>query len=335
MRNHFNWMRVAGILALWMVLGASSLPAQTVTPSPALVVLNKADSQLAIIDPATLKVVAKVGTGNIPHEVVVSPDGKIAVATNYGPQRNGTTISVIDLVAQKELHRVDLPGLTGPHGAAFFNGKAYITVEGSKAVAVYNPATNTIEAVLPIGQDGTHMLVPTKDGRSFYTANIGSNSVTAVKLKADGSLASSTNIPVGKGPEGIDISPDGKEVWAANSGDGSVSIIDTATGKLQKTFDVGTKHSNRLKFTPDGKLVLLSDLGSGELLILDAATRKELKRLKLGISAEGILITPDGARAFVAVSGDNKVAVIDLKSLAVTNTFQSGSDPDGMAWAVR
>src|SRR5215469_5301745 len=99
-----------------------------------------------------------------------------------------------------------------------------------------------------------------------------------------------------EGPEGIDISPDGTEVWAAGSGDGTVTIIDTTTKKVTDTVNVGTKHSNRVKFTPRGKWVLISDLGSGELLVMDAGTRKEVKRLKLGKSAEGILIAPDDSR---------------------------------------
>src|SRR5579883_2175316 len=87
--------------------------------------------------------------------------------------------------------------------------------------------------------------------------------------------------------------------------------------KVEK-LDVKTKRSNRLKFTPDGKLVLISDMGTGELVIVDAAARREVKRLPLGKSAEGILVQPDGSRAFVAVSGDNKIAVVDLKTLEVT-----------------
>ena len=72
---------------------------------------------------------------------------------------------------------------------------------------------------------------------------------------------------------------------------------------------------------------------AGELVVLDAKTRKEVKRLKLGKGPEGILIVPDGSKAFVAVSGDNKVVVLDLKKLEVTGTFETGNDPDGMAWA--
>ena len=151
-------------------------------------------------------------------------------------------------------------------------------------------------------------------------------------MGADRQSWSITNITVGKGPEGMDLSPDGKELWAANSHDGTVSIIDAATKKVAQTIDVQTKFSNRLKFTLDGKLVLITDMGSGDLLAMDVANRKEVKRLHLGNSVEGVLIAPDGARAFLALSRDNKVAILDLKTLSVITTFTTGEDPDGMAW---
>jgi len=324
--------------------------AQLKTPHRALVVLNKDASELAIVDPRTLQVVARVATGPIPHEVAVSADGKIAVATNYGAHQDGTTLSVIDLDAQKELHRFDLTNvigpngeefgdLIGPHGIQFFNGKFWFTAEGSKKIARYDPITNKVDWTHEIGQNRTHMLVIASKGAAIYTSNVNSDSVTALVAVGVSSgknvysgWADNIVIPVGKGPEGIDISPDGKEVWAANSGDGTVSIIDAAALKVKATVDVGTKHSNRVKFTPDGKYVLISDLGSGELVVMDASARKEVKRLKLGTSTAGILIVPDGSKAFVAVSGDNKIAIVDLKTFEVVKTFETGKDPDGMAW---
>jgi YVTN family beta-propeller protein len=186
-----------------------------------------------------------------------------------------------------------------------------------------------------LGQNRTHMLVFSKDRSQIFTSNIQSDSVTLLQRSADPTGWTATNISVGKGPEGGDLSPDGREFWAANSGDGSVSIIDVATKKVVKTLDLGTSRSNRLKFTHDGKLVLVSDLGSNALLILDAASRKEVKRLNLGRQPEGILIAPDGAHAYVAVAGEKTVAVLDLKTLEVTARISTGDGPDGMAWAVR
>jgi YVTN family beta-propeller protein len=139
-------------------------------------------------------------------------------------------------------------------------------------------------------------------------------------------------IPVGKGPEGIDLSPDGRQVWSAHSRDGGVSIIDVASKKVVQTLAVGSKRSNRIKLTPDAKFVLISDLEAGELIVLDAPARKEIKRLPLGRMPEGILIPPSSGRAYVAVNGDNFIAVIDLKTWQVTQKIHAGMGPDGMAW---
>jgi YVTN family beta-propeller protein len=141
-----------------------------------------------------------------------------------------------------------------------------------------------------------------------------------------------TVIPVGRGSEGFDVSPDGKEAWVANAGDGTVSVIDLGTKKVVATLAVNVPGANRLKFTPDGKLALVTP-GSA-LVILDASTRKEVKRLPNVHGSGGIQMQPDGARAYVACGRDGYVAVIDLKTLEMVGKIEVAS-PDGLAWAVR
>ena len=308
---------------------------QTPTPSPALLVLNKSANQLAIVDPATKQVIARIDTGEGPHEVSASDDGKLAFVTNYGAKTPGHSLTVIDLIAQKEVHRVDLGPLGRPHGILFADGEAYFTAELNKLIARYDPATNKVDWLLGIGQNRTHMLVRTKYLNEFFTSNVDSDSVTAIEKSSDPSGWKETNIPVGKGPEGIDISPDDKEVWAANSGDGTASVIDVATSKVIHTINVHTKHSNRLKFTNDGKLVLISDPGTNELIIVDVATRKVVKQLNVGRGPGGTLIAPAGDVAYVALAGDNAVAVIDLRKLEIAARIPTGEGPDGLAWAQR
>src|SRR5688500_15230622 len=81
-----------------------------------LLVLNKNDSNLTILDPSDLKILGTVPVGDSPHEVIASADGKLAFVANYGAQAPGSSLSVIDLAAKKELRRVDLAPLTRPHG---------------------------------------------------------------------------------------------------------------------------------------------------------------------------------------------------------------------------
>jgi YVTN family beta-propeller protein len=279
-----------------------------------------------------------VPAGEDPHEVVASEDGRFAYISNYGAFRNPQhTLSVVDLKAQKALPAIDLGTLIAPHGLSVSGGKVYFTAEGSKAIGRIDPATNKIDWVLGLGQNRTHMVLVNQDASHIFTSNVNSDSVSILDpdKKADVSGWTQTTVAVGKGPEGFDVSPNGKELWAANSDDGTVSVVDIASRKVVQTIDVQTKHSNRLKFTPDGKLVLISDLGNGDLIVVGAGARKEVNRMNLGKACEGVLIVPDGSRAFVAVSPDNKVAVIDLKTLTVTGTIATGKGPDGMAWVAK
>lgn len=311
------------LIALGLAAGLAS--AQT------LLVLNK-EGSLAIVDPASKKVLGTVRTGDQPHEVAVTADGKIAVVSNYGGgSAPGNSLSVIDIAARKEIHRVVLTPLSRPHGLWTVGNKVYFTAEENKVVGRYDPAANKVDFVLGTGQNQTHMVLVLPDESKMFTANIGSNSMSIIERAGLGNW-NETVVPVGKGPEGFDLSPDGKQIWAANSRDGSVSVINVATGEVVQTFRIGTKRSNRLKFTPDGRLVLVSDLDTGDLIVLERDTKKDLKRINVGAGLAGILITPDSSRAYCAATGDNNVAVIDLKTLEIVDRLKTGVGPDGMAW---
>jgi YVTN family beta-propeller protein len=298
---------------------------------PLLLVLDKPEAKLKIVDPEAKKVVGQVPTGTGPHEVTVSADGKLAFVANYGDQTPGDSLSVIDLVAKKELRRVNLGALRRPHGIVESKGKIYFTAEVNKVVVRYDPATDKLDWLMGTGQDLTHMLVINKDQTKIFTANIFSDSVGV--MEPTGNQWHYTVIPVGKRPEGIDLSPDGKEVWTAHGQDGGVSVIDTETKKVVAIIPSLTKHSNRLKFTPDGKLVLISDAESAQVLAIDAKERKLVKRIPVGNVPLGIQMAPDGKLAYVACAQDGKVAIVDLASLAQVGAIDVGPGPDGMAWA--
>ena len=320
-------MRTAGA-AILLVL-CSVLPAMA-QPASRLVVLNKEDATLVVVDTATGRVLGRIPVGEAPHEAAVSADGKLAFAANYGAQTPGSSISVVDLSAMKEVRRVDVSPMRRPHGLFFHDGKLYFTAETNRAIARYDPAADKIDWLMGTGLSGTHMIWVSPDGSRIATANIGSNAI-AIFDRGPNQQWNLTVVPVGRGPEGFDVSPDGRELWAAHSQDGGISIIDLAARKVTSTFAAQTKRSNRLKFTPDGKHVLISDLDSGDLVVVDTATHQIARRIALGKSPEGILIDPDGSRAFVAVTGENYIAVVDLTAWSVKGRIEPGKGPDGMA----
>lgn len=310
---------------------ATTMQAQT-AQTLKLLALSKGDHTLAIVDPVTLKVLAKMPVGADPHEVIASTDGKMAYVSNTGGGRFHV-LNVIDLIAQKTIDSIDTSPLMGPHGLAFANGKLWFTAEGSKAVARYDPALKKVDWAMGTGQNRTHMVEVTKNGQYLYTTNTVGGTVSILS-KANTEWAQ-TVVTTSKGVEGFDISPDGKEIWAVAADNGSIYIIDTTSKAVIKTLDAKAVGANRLRITYDGKLALISSLRTGELFIYDVKERKELKRIKVGKGAAGLLIDPDNSRAFVACSPDNYVAVVNLKTFEVITHIDVGKTPDGLAWALQ
>src|SRR6202789_1822315 len=147
------------------------------TPKQSLLVLSKHDHTLAIVDPATLKVVGRAPVGPDPHEVIASSDGKTAYVSIYGGGAYHV-LNVIDLIAQKALPDIDLGALNGPHGLAFVGGKLWFTAEGAKAVGRYDPASGKIDWIMGTGQNRTHMIYVTADQKQVYTTNVSAATVS-------------------------------------------------------------------------------------------------------------------------------------------------------------
>jgi YVTN family beta-propeller protein len=355
------------LLLAFATAAAACAGAQT-TPRSALLALSKQDHTLAIIDPANLHVLAQIPVGDDPHEVIASADGKTAYVSNYGFGAFHS-LAVIDLVEHTRQPSIELGALRGPHGLDFKQGKVWFTAEIAKSIGSYDPVSGKIDWIMGIGQDRTHMIYVFADGKRIVTTNVNSATVTILE-KTEGRAGGPppgmpsgpppganqgsggpspgmppgppppppggdwklTVIPVGRGSEGFDISPDGKEAWVANARDGTVSVIDIAQKRVTDTLAANVPGANRLKFTPDGKLALIS--AQQALVVLDAATHKEVRRLKDIHGSGGIQMQPDGARAYVACGQDGYVAVIDLKTLEMVGKIDVAG-PDGLAWAVR
>jgi YVTN family beta-propeller protein len=363
-----TFLRIYCLVATTLIAGL----AVAQSPSSSLLALSKDDHTVAIVDPSTLQVLARIPSGPDPHEIIASDDGKLAFISNYGGLDSAlNTISVVDLVSRKALPPIDLGALRSTHGLDFAGGKLYFTAETNKIIGRYDPTTQRVDWILGTGQDRTHMVLVSKSLDRIFTSNVNSVTISIIEQISQpnggfgpppGGLPGSgpggplpqapgpppggprktwevTNVPAGHGVEGFDVSPDGKQLWAANAHDATVTIIDVAAKKALQTIPIPLKGANRLKFTPEGRHVLISGLGARggdtSLVVLDASTRKEVKQLSLGGGSAGILMAPDGSRAYVSVSSADKIAVVDLKTLEVVGQISAGKQPDGLAWAVR
>ena len=320
-------------------------------PAATLVVLNKAEASASLIDVATGTEVARVPTGNGPHEVAVSPDGRRAVVTDYGTREApGNTLTVVDLTAAKPAQTLRLGKFTRPHGICFFaDGKRVaVTAEAQQALLVVDIDRGEVLTSAVTEQETSHMVVLTPDAKRAFVANIGSGSVTAIDLAEGKRLA---NIPTGAGAEGIDITPDGKHVWVTNRAADTVTVLDAAALTVVKTLPCAS-FPIRVKVSPDGRWVLVSCARSGEVAVFDAKEMKEARRVQLHLEAAGtegrlfgdtfgsssvpigILIEPGSHRAYIAHTNADAVSIIDLRTWEVAaGKLHGGKEPDGLGWS--
>jgi YVTN family beta-propeller protein len=309
-----------------------------------LIVLNKAEASASLIDLATGKEVRRVQTGEGPHEVAVSPDGATAVVADYGASQPGHTLSVIDVVNGVSLSQINLGMNTRPHGIAFLDDtRVIVTTEGSKSVVIVDIAEGEVVDTVVTGQEVTHMVAVAPNLNRAFTANIGSGTLTAIDL---GEKKVIEHVETGSGAEGIDVSPSGTEVWVANRDANTVTVVHANTLEVFAQLECG-QFPIRVKFTPDGRHVLVSNARSGEVAVFDAAKREEVARVKItapeiegqemlgsqGPVPIGIIMPPNGGRAYVASANADIIATIELGTWKLGAPLKAGKEPDGMAWS--
>lgn len=315
-----------------------------------LLIANKTDNTVDLFDLQAGKSIATLPTGKAPHEIAVSPNGKLAVISNYGPRGEpGSSLTVIDIAKAKVVRTIELGEHRRPHGMVWFDKKRVaVTTEDSKHLLVVDALKGKVLNAVETAQEISHMVAVTLDGKRAFVANIRSGTVTAIDLENGKKLK---DIETGAGAEGIAITPDGKEIWVGNRGADTLSIIDPET--LEIVEEIPCKGVPiRVTITPDGRNALVSCADTGEVALFDVRLRKELRRAKLDLGTVpdaatrlfgdrfgdspvpvGLVVSADGSTAWVAATQSDVVVVLDTTTLAVRDLLQAGQEPDGMALA--
>jgi YVTN family beta-propeller protein len=334
---------------LTLCVGGAAAAAE---PAGTLLVLNKSDDTVSLVDLETKDIRATLPTGDGPHEVAVSPDGKTAVVSNYGDtQHPGNTLTVVDVPGKKVVRTIDLGNYSRPHGVAWLQGDdVAVTVEGSKALLVVSATEGKVKQAIATDQQGSHMVAISPKHRRAFTANIGSGTTTVVDLAANKRI---TDVATGKGAEGIAVAPDGSEVWVTNRDANTISVVDPATLKITATLEPG-EVPIRVKFTPDGTRALISNARSGDVAVFDTVTKQLVGRVPMQAAGEklprndtrplasqfgdgpvpvGILMPEPLSVAFVANTNADTVTVIDLETLKIVGRLKAGREPDGLGYS--
>jgi YVTN family beta-propeller protein len=300
-----------------------------------LVVANQYEHTVLLVDPEKRAQLAKITVGVNGHEVMVSKDGSFAYVPIYGnsgvgkPGTDGSTIDVIDLRNRTLATTIDLGKPLRPHRAEFGrDGLLYVTAELANAVDVLDPATRKVIAEIPTGQEQSHMLVISPDGRRGYTANVGPGSVSVLDLEKRSLVAT---IAVAKIVQRISISPDGLRVFTHDQNAARIAVIETATNKIADWIELPAP-VYASEPTPDGRWLLASSHQANRLYVVDLQTLKVVRTFEIPKNASEILIRPGGDIAYVSGTGEGKIAVLDLRTWKMGPAIELTPGVDGMSW---
>ncbi len=365
-------MRAVAFLFL-LAVSANAVRTQespAVPASPAhqdrLLVCNKADHSLSIYDPATRKELAVLPTGQGPHEVAISPDGRTAVVSDYGGQLPGSTLTVIDVLAAKVLRTIALTepvaepvaqpvaGATPdpatatapepkirtylrPHGSSFVDSThLVITSESTRRLLLVDLAKDRVERTWTTPQQTMHMVALSPDRKHAFATSIKEGNVAWFDLAG---AAAPTIVPTGQGAEGLAVNPATGEAWVGNRAANTVSIVDPQTGKVTAELPTGD-FPFRVAFANGGAQALVTCAESGDVHVFDARQKKLLQAIEIsGDGSElspmpmGITVDPDSRFAYVACGRGEFVAVLDLQQKKVIDRIVSRAGPDGIGYA--
>ncbi len=303
-----------------------------------LIVANKAEHTLGIIDTKSGKQTATVPEGGVTgHELTASPDGKLAYIPIYGdsgvgkPGTDGTNMIVVDLATHKIVGNVDFGRGVRPHLPQFGpkNGLLYVSTELDKTISIIDPKTLKIIGTVPTGQAESHMFVISHNGKRAYTANVGPGTVSVIDLDTKKLV---TIIPISGTTQRISISPDDKMVFTSDQTKAQLAVIDTATNKVMNwvplpAFGYGTAP------TSDGRWLVVAMTTANQVAIVDLRAMKVAHVLDVPKAPQAVVIEPGDQKAYVSCDASNKVAVISLKDFKVEKFIKAGKGVDGLAWA--
>lgn len=302
-----------------------------------LLVANKGEHTLGLVDPDAGRQIATIAEGGITgHEVAASPDGRRAFVPIYGnsgvglPGTDGSKIDVIDLESRKVTHTIDFGHGVRPHCPVFGpkDGLLYVTTELDKSVSIIDPKALKIVGKVPTGQPESHMMAISHDGRHGYTANVGPGTVSVLDLAGRKTV---TVIPVATHVQRISVSPDDRWAFTSDTTKPRLAVIDTATNKVEHWVALpGTGYGSAS--TADGKWLLVAMPEAHAVAVINLATLQVSKTISVPAAPQEVLIRPDGKMAYVSCDRSRQVAAIQIGDWGV-RLIAAGNGMDGLAWA--
>lgn len=299
-------LAIAGALLLWGGRAPSG--------GGVLYVANLRSSDVSVVTIDDQRETARIPVAENPHEFALTAAGLLV--TNYHR-------AAVTRLPAGGRQPVMLPVAGTPHGIAVVGDLAVVTQGRLGRVAVLNVATGEVLAEIETGGE-PHMVAATRT--IAYVVDAASDQLIEIDPVA---ARVGRRVALGRLPESVSISPDGRTIAVANARSGDVSLVDAERFVERGRHEVPGAPV-RVAFHPDGGTIAVSLNDTGEVALLDSRSGAVRAVLPAGQRPDGLAFSRDGRLLYVALSGERRLAVLDLKRGAVASHIDVGDGPSGL-----
>ena len=300
-----------------------------------LVASNTHDNTISIVDLGTMTVEATVTLDVEPEHMQVSPGGNVIAVGNIG----AGTISLVSLTENRETARVE--GLFEPHNLTFSPDGTllYVANLGANHVSVIDVAAGAVVNEIRIADpaafaalsgggefQGIINVTATPDGRLGFAAHGEGDTMAVIDLRTQKIVK---NIALGDEPWRAFSTADGRYMLVPNNGDRTISVISVAELKVVATLP-GAADMTGINTGWFETTAFVISRGDKKVVVIDLIEMAVTGEIALPGSPETGVVTPDGAKLYIALSSSDQVAVIDTRTATLIGTIDDvGSEPWG------
>ncbi len=306
-----------------------------------MVASNTDDNTVSIVDLAAPERAKTLMLDVEPEHMELGPDGITLAVGNIG----AGTVSLLSLHTDREIARID--GLFEPHNLTFSpdGSLLYVANLGADHISVIDVAEAALISEIPVvgstpvaaaGEgaeeeyQGIINVTRTPDGRFGFAAHGEGNSLAVVDLRSFGKVK---NIDLGELPWRAFSTADGRYMLVPNNGDETVSVISTSRLEVVATLP-GAEDMTGVNTGWFETVAAVVSRGEDKLVLIDLIEMAPAGEIALPGTPETGVTTPDGRKLYVALSGSDQVAVVDLKTRTLVKTIDDvGEEPWGVTMA--
>ncbi|TDO73775.1 YVTN family beta-propeller protein [Halanaerobium saccharolyticum] len=204
----------------------------------------------------------------------------------------------------------------------------YIPNAADGTVSVIDIDAEKVINTLEVGEEASHGIEITPDGRFLYTGDFQNGLIKIFDLSSNELIKT---LEVNSTAHGIDMSPDGKYILVASGSESEVAVIDTAQQEIIKVIEDGIGDSpSHIDFDPAGKYAILTNLESDDVSVISIPDFKVTVRIPVGDGPNEGRVAPDGRYSYTANWESNSVSVIDLNKFKVVDEIEVGEGTHGV-----